>query len=127
MIIKWQTVEQVFKSFAFADDADKDKYEPVMKKFNEHFIPKKNIIYERAVFRRRTQLPGESVESFIRDLHKLAENAELTDKNEMIRDSIVIGILDKDVSEKLQLIKDLNLEKANEIACHSEMVKRTHS
>ena len=42
--------EQVFSSFTFEEDSDKDDYDKVLEKFDSHFIPKKNIIFERAKF-----------------------------------------------------------------------------
>ena len=55
--------EHILKSFTFA--ANGDKYDVVMAKFDEHFIPKRNVIYERAKFHSRAQLSGESVEAFV--------------------------------------------------------------
>ena len=34
-------------------------FDEVLKHFDDHFIPKVNIIHERAVFHQRNQLPGE--------------------------------------------------------------------
>lgn len=115
--------EHVFKSFVFDDARDKDKYKPVLKKFDEYFIPKRNVIHERAKFHQRVQLPGETVETFVRHLYEIAEHCEFADRNEQIRDRVVIGIVDKGLSEKLQLTPDLTLEKAIERARQSELVK----
>ena len=117
-----QQAEQIYKSFTFTGD-EGDKFDPVIAKFNAYFIPKRNIIYERAMFHRRSQNSGESVESFVRALFDLAEYAEFADKEEQIRDRLVIGLTDKDVSEKLQLTAGLDLAKAIEIARQSEQVK----
>src|SRR4029434_6636924 len=43
--------EHIFKSFTFTAVGDGDKYNVVMAKFDEHFIPKRNVIYKRAQFR----------------------------------------------------------------------------
>ena len=40
--------EHFFKGFTFADDSK--KYDMVMTKLDAHFIPKRNIIHEEAVF-----------------------------------------------------------------------------
>jgi hypothetical protein len=64
------------------------------------------------------------VEEFIRALYELSENCEFTDKDDQIRDRIVIGIADKTVSEKLQLIENLTLNQAIETARQSEAVKQ---
>lgn len=59
----------------------------VIEKRNEHFLPQ------------RIQEGGETVESFVRNLYELAEYCEFgTTKDKQIRDSIVIGIMDSDVS-----------------------------
>src|SRR5207249_4715791 len=56
--------------------AELSSYSTVEKKLTEHFVPKNNVIYERFVFNRRIQQPGESVDTFITDLFKLAETCE---------------------------------------------------
>ncbi|CAL9693588.1 unnamed protein product [Knipowitschia caucasica] len=115
--------EPVFSTFAFPDDVV-DYYGEVMRKFDEHFIPRRNVIHERACFHRRTQNHGESVEAFVRELYKLAEHCDFGQtKDEQIRDRIVIGIADGEVSQKLQLEPDLTLEKAISIARQSEQIK----
>ncbi|XP_030213431.1 uncharacterized protein LOC115544562 [Gadus morhua] len=66
-----------------------------------------------ACFHRRSQLQGESVEAFVRHLYELAEYCDFgIAKDEHIRDRIVVGILDSELSQKLQLESDLTLEKA---------------
>ena len=45
------------------------------------------------------------------------------DKNENVRDRLVVGILGKELSEKLQLTPDLTLDKAVELVRQSEQVK----
>ena len=115
--------ENIVKSFTFEDNADSKDFDKVLKKFDEHFIPKRNVIYERACFHKRNQQAGETVESFVRALYELSEHCQFHDKDEMIRDRIVIGILDKTVSEKLQLTADLTLKMAVDTARQSELVK----
>ena len=53
-----------------------------------------------------------------------SEHRNFKDREEMIRDRIVIGITDKIVSEKLQMMADLTLSKAIEVAWQCEMVKQ---
>ena len=89
-------------------EEDKKKYDNVKKAF----VGKRNVIYERAKFNMRHQEQGESVESFITSVHTLAENCQygaLRDK--LIRDRIVVGILDRKLSERLQLDPNLDLAK----------------
>ena len=87
-------------------------------------MPKRNIIHEQACFHRRAQKDGETVKAFIRNLYELAEHCEFgTKRDEQIRDRIVIGILDKSLSQKLQMKSDLNLDTAIQTARQSEQVK----
>ena len=37
--------EHVFDSLSFAADGDRDKYDTVLSKLDEHFVPKRNIIF----------------------------------------------------------------------------------
>ena len=62
------------------------------------------------------QLADESAEQFITRLHQLAVNCEFRDlKNEMIRDRLIIGIRDGQLSEQLQMESDLTLQKAEKL------------
>ena len=104
--------DDILRSFRLSAE-DAKKYETVKGKFDEHFIKRRNVIYERAKFNQRRQEPGESVDSFITALYGLAEYCGYSDlHDEMIRDRIVVGLRDARLSEKLQLDPDLMLEKA---------------
>ena len=95
----------------------------VLGKFDDYFVPRRNVIHERACFHLRVQRPGEKAETFIRALYELAEHCEFGgNRDENIRDRIVVGILDKDVSRKLQLTKDLTLALTIETVRQSEEV-----
>lgn len=87
-----------------------DTYEATFQAFENHFIPRRNIIFERYKFNTRIQQPGESAESFITNLHSLAEHCKYGSlKDELIRDRIVVGMLDQRTSERLQLQSNLTL------------------
>ena len=60
----YNETEHIFKAFTFGE-GDEKKYNKVIEKFDDHFIPKKNVIHERACFHRRVQKEGETVEAFI--------------------------------------------------------------
>ena len=104
---------------------DAAKYDVVKDKFDKHFVKRRNVIYERAKFNRRKQESGESVDTFITDLYGLAEHCQFgTLHDEMIRDRIVVGLLDQKLSEKLQLDSELTLEKAINSTRECEAVKK---
>lgn len=134
--------EAIYDSFMYSDsDSDNEEgnegeertssmfdYSKVIAKFTEHFVPKRNVIHERACFYKRAQKPGESVEAFVRSLYELAQYCEFGGiKDEQIRDRIVIGISDSDVSQKLQLETELTLEKAIQIARQNEQIKQQNT
>ena len=94
--------EHIYMTFPAPTAAHPMTFDGVIAYFDAHFVPKRNTIYERARFRSRVQLPGESVECFIRALYDIAEHCDFGDgRDEMIRDSIVIGVRDKSVSQQL--------------------------
>lgn len=102
------------------------KYTSVKDAFDKHFIGKHNVIYERARFNKRCQEAGESAESFIAAVYKLAENCQYRPlQDEMIRDWLVVGIQYQGLSEKLQMDSGLTLEKAVlQIRQHEEIKKQ---
>ena len=106
-------------------DESTAKYDEVITALNKYFNLRKNTIVERAKFNKRTQRPGESVDSFINDLYRLAEDCEYgTLKEELIRDRIVVGVLDDALSDHLQSREDLNLAKAVQLSRQAEARKQ---
>ena len=104
------------------------RYDVVKNRFENHFIAQGNVIYERTKFNVRIQNDGEPVEAFITDLHCLAEHCEFgTLKDQLKRDRIVVGLRNKQLSEKLQLDPDLTLKKAMAKAKQSEEVTKQQS
>ncbi|KAG5890836.1 hypothetical protein JTB14_016214 [Gonioctena quinquepunctata] len=84
-------------------------YKEALDSFEKYFIPRRNIIYERFKFHSTIQKPGEPIESFIKNLHSVAEYCNYgTLKEEFIRDRIVVGMLDTKTSERLQLKEQLD-------------------
>ncbi|UYV67056.1 hypothetical protein LAZ67_4003775 [Cordylochernes scorpioides] len=100
----------------------------VIKCFESHFMPRRNIIYERARFNQRCQQEGERVNDFITALHSLAEHCNFGALyDELIRDRIVVGVRDRALSERMQLDTYLTLVKATQMAKQLESVKEQQS
>ena len=80
-------------------EEERDVYQTVKTKFDEHFVVRRNTIFEREKFNRRCQEEGENVDSYITSLFCLAAHCECgTRHDEMIRDRIVVGIVDSSLS-----------------------------
>ena len=95
---------------------NRKKYDQVINKFNEYFQVRKNVVYKQASFNRTNQLCDELAEQFTTRLHQMAESCEFGDlKKETIRDRLVIGIRDAQLSERLQLEPNLTLVKAEKL------------
>ena len=120
-----ERVEDVLDTLGLTTDQAAD-YTVLKEKLDGYFLPRKNVIYERAKFNKRKQEEGESVLSFITDLHKLSEFCEFgTLREELIRDRLVVGILDARLSEKLQLDNKLTLATAKaQVLQHNEIRKQ---
>ena len=86
--------DSVLASMNISSD-DKKKYEKVIEKFDSYFRVRRNVIFERERFNRRSQKEGESSEQYITELYNLIEFCEYG----------------TGLSEKLQTDPDLTLTK----------------
>lgn len=124
--------EKVFRSLQFGktqnddgtevDEVDTD-FNTLVRKLDDYFVIKKNVIYERSQLQQRAQIQGETVEEFYRALKELAQHCNYKDEDDQIRDRLVVGLLDSHLKEKLQLQHDLTLEKALRMARQYEQIK----
>ena len=107
-------------------EADRKKYKTVRDAFDKYFICKYNVLYEQARFNKRCQEPGESAETFISAVYKLAENCQCGGlQEETIRDRLVVGIRLHGLSDSLQMDSELTLAKAvQKIRQHEEIKKQ---
>lgn len=111
---------EVFNTFVFAQP--EDKFEEVVKKFDERCMSKKNETYERYVFRSRFQQQEETFDTFLTDLKIKAQSCNFGDlRDSMIRDQIVFGTNEKTLWEKLLRETELTLDSAVKICQASEL------
>ncbi|HSF90705.1 MAG TPA: hypothetical protein VLA51_00725, partial [Paracoccaceae bacterium] len=117
----------IFDSFKLSA-VETEAYDTVMARFDNHFVIRRNVIFERAQFNMRKQALGETSEAFIIALHKLAETCDFGAlHDELIRDRIVVGIQDAKLSERLQLDRELTLDKAVSMVRQAEQVHQQQS
>ena len=107
-------------------DEENATYEEVKTAINNYFEVRRNVIVERVKFNKRVQQPGEPIDSLIQDLYRIADDCEYgTLKHELIRDRIIVGVLDDALSEKLQTKTKLTLEEAVKMSRQSEARKQS--
>lgn len=107
------TAENIYDTFIWAPAANgnaaenREDYDTVIRKFNEYFIPQKNLPHERNMFNRRDQIAGENNEMYIRTIYTMVERCEYPAnlKEEMIRDRLLAGMSDKRMASEL-ILKD---------------------
>ncbi len=57
--------EHIISTFVYVTEADENKYDIVLKKLDNYFVPEVNVIHERARFHQHIQKQGESMEELI--------------------------------------------------------------
>jgi hypothetical protein len=115
----------IYANMEFETDDDRAKPDTLIEAFARHCVGEINEIYERYVFHRRLQEPGESFNTFVGDLRRLAKSCGYgTAEDSMIRDRIVIGIRDDATRKKLLQTRTLDLAKGIDIGRSSEAATR---
>ena len=104
--------QDMFDTFALEGDDRKD-ITKVLQEFETRCTPVTNVIYERYVFNKRTQQPGETLDHYLTAIIKQADRCQYAGlKDEFVRDRLVSGILSDQAREKLLSKTDLTLAKA---------------
>ena len=86
----------------FASDDDREDLDKVVEAFQRRCIGEVNETYERYTFNRRVQDVGETFDTFVADIRRLAESCKFGALEEsIIRDRIVIGLRDDPTRRKL--------------------------
>ena len=116
--------EHIFQPFKFGDGEVSNNYGTVIAKFDKYLIPKRNVNHERGLFNQTVQRAGDTVEEFVRHLYEIAEHCDFSDKEDgCIRDRIVLGMADRELSERLQLRSDVTLEDTIHAARQFKLVR----
>ncbi|XP_044749764.1 uncharacterized protein LOC123310362 [Coccinella septempunctata] len=116
---------ELFNTFDLTNN-QKKSLQCVKQRFEAHCSPKKNVIFERFVFNSITQKEGQLFDSFLTELRKAVKSTGYKDKDDMVRDRIVMGIFSKDTQEKLLRVSDLTLEMTIN-HCRAYEVSKTQS
>jgi hypothetical protein len=115
----------IYTTLEFESEDDREKPDKLIEAFERHCIGEVNEIYERYVFNKRQQQPGESFDAFLGDLRRLVKTCGYgTVEESTIRDRIVLGIRDDATRKKLLQTRTLDLAKAVDICRSSEATTR---
>jgi len=108
-----------------SDSENKATVDETLTALEQHFIPKRNVTYERFVFNNCHQGPRETVDEYVTRLRSLSSTCEfgaLT--NDLIRDRLLLGTKLDQVRPKLLSEADLTLQKALDICRSCEQTQR---
>lgn len=113
---------RVYSTFEWSSGEDKTCLNNVIKKFEQHCLPRTNIPFERYKFNKRQQLQGETFDTYVTELRQIANNCDFNKQtpDEVLRDRIIFGILDNKVRERLLRSDSLDLRRTLEICRAAE-------
>lgn len=96
-------------------------FDQAMAALEKHFVPKVNVIAWRHKFRHRLQRADETASQYVAALRSLASQCQFgAMEGEMIRDQLISCAYLSAVKDKLLMEDDLNLDKAQTLACQIE-------
>jgi hypothetical protein len=104
--------------------AETEKVKDILDKLSQHFVPKTNLLFERYKFYEATQGQNETIDAYYLRLQDLAKECDFGNKENMIRDRLVL--FSTDVKARAALFRETeapNLQKTLEYMRMSEMTK----
>ena len=96
----------------------------IVEKLKAHFNSTPNEIMERFNFNKRIQKKYESMAEFVVELCKLSKFCNFTELDNMLRDRIVCGVMDKGLQKKLFAEHNLTFDRVLELAIAAEMARK---
>lgn len=102
--------------------------EQILEMFEKFIVGESNETYERFCFNKRNQEEGETFEMFYADLQRLIKSCNFCDgcQASLLKDRIVLGIVDSNVQRELLKIRKLTLDQTIDI-CKSSEQASTHN
>ena len=101
------TGEKLINSLQFEEGEDQKDVTVIMGKRNKVIIGQTSVIYERYMLNNRNQNSEETMNKYMRELHRLSKKCEFCYciKQQLICDCLVVGVKDS-VQQKLLLQKE---------------------
>ena len=101
-----------------------DTLELVLTALETYFSPQVNIRYERVLFRQVKQESGETTDSYVTRLRKLAETCEFHDTDDAILDQVIEKCYSSELRRKALQERKLTLDKLLQLARAMEAANR---
>ena len=113
---------RLYNTLTFDREGEEKDVKVIKEKMSTLIIGRTNETYERFIFNKRDQKPGESIETYIAELRELAKSCKFCEclKDSLIRDRIVLGICDQGTRKVLLQKRDLTLKQAEDICRSNE-------
>lgn len=112
----------IYTTFKFIKDEDRDDISKIIVKFNEHFKTKPNTTMARFKFFTRNQEKGENIGEYVTALRLLSQYCEFEHLEDgLIKDRIVCGIYEVSLRDRLLRTDELTLDKAVKICEANEI------
>lgn len=106
-------VTQIYNTF---DLTSSTKFDDLIKKFDNYFIPQKNESMNRHIFFSRVMKEDECIDDYVTELRILSNDCNFESlRDSLIRDQIIRGIREKSLRERLLKEHGLDLNKCIQI------------
>lgn len=116
----------VYQTFTFEKDADRDDVKILLNKFDDYFGSKVNITLLRYKFFTRNQEEGETIQQYVTSLRLLSKNCKFGNlEDDLIKDRIVCGVRSAKIRDRLLRCDDLDLDKAMKVCQADEVSKES--
>ena len=113
---------RIYNTFQREEDKT-ETLKDILKKFEDHFNPQKNLTYERFKFLTCRQKEGQTMDQFTTELKGLSLSCEFEGlKDSLIRCILIIGLKNQNIREKLMTTEG-TLEEAIKICINSESTR----
>ena len=116
-----KNIKEIYKTLK---GNDTDQYNAMCEKLDQYFKPKKNITYERYIFKNIKQNEEESTVSFVTRLRKQAEYCAFSDVAEAVKDQFILECHSVKLKQKLLKDREINIDKCVEIGRNMEISKQ---
>lgn len=115
-----QELSELLETLNISDDNQK-KVAELKKAFEDYYVPQANLTYERYIFNKLGQQEGEKFDEFLVKIKTQAKRCDFgTIHDSLVKDKIVIGVINGKLREKLLTKKDLTLTTAIDMCRASE-------